>query len=46
MAKFALIAAGALVVIVIGITATLMFWNAPAPTARVEHVIPDAKLPK
>ncbi|MGO8920753.1 MAG: hypothetical protein ACLQJR_33075 [Stellaceae bacterium] len=46
MGKFALIAAAALAVIVIGIAGTLMFWNAPAPSARVEHVIPDAKLPK
>jgi hypothetical protein len=46
MGKFVLVAAAALVVIVIGIAATLMFWNVPAPSARVEHVIPDAKLPK
>jgi hypothetical protein len=46
MGKFALIAAAALVVIVIGVAGALMFWNPPAPSARVEHVIPDAKLPK
>jgi flagellar basal body-associated protein FliL len=46
MGKFALIAVAALVVIVVGIGLTLMLWNAPAPSARVEHVIPDAKLPK
>lgn len=46
MAKFALIAAAVLIVIVVGVVSTLMFWNIPAPSARVEHVIPDAKLPK
>ncbi|HWI27628.1 MAG TPA: hypothetical protein VN668_11710 [Stellaceae bacterium] len=46
MAKFALITAAVLVVIVVGVVSTLMLWNIPAPSARVEHVIPDAKLPK
>jgi hypothetical protein len=46
MAKFALIAAAVLVVVIVGALGTLMFWNIPAPSARVEHVIPDAKLPK
>lgn len=46
MGKFALIAAAVLAVVVIGAVSTLMFWNVPAPSARVEHVVPDAKLPK
>jgi hypothetical protein len=46
MGKFVLIAAAVLVVIVAGAVGTLMFWNVPAPSARIEHVIPDAKLPK
>ncbi len=46
MGKFVLIAAAALVVIVIGVAAALVLWNPPAPSAEVEHVIPDAKLPK
>lgn len=46
MGKFALIAAAALAVIIIGAVGALMFWNVPAPSARVEHVVPDAKLPK
>jgi hypothetical protein len=46
MAKFALIAAAALVVIILGGATLLMVWDVPAPSARVEHAIPDAKLPK
>ena len=46
MAKFVLIALAALVVIVIGGTGFLMIWDIPAPSERVERVIPDAKLPK
>ena len=44
MAKFVLIAFAAL--IVIGGTGFLMIWDIPAPSERVERVIPDAKLPK
>lgn len=46
MGKYALIAAAVLVVAVIGMVGVLMFWNVPAPSARIEHVVPDAKLPK
>ncbi len=46
MAKFALIAAAVLVVVVVGVAGALMFWDVPAPSARVEHAIPDAKLAK
>jgi hypothetical protein len=46
MGKYALIAAAVLVVVVIGVVGVLMFWNVPAPSARIEHVVPDAKLPK
>jgi hypothetical protein len=46
MAKLVLIALGVLVVIVIGGASVLMVWDIPAPSERVERVIPDAKLPK
>lgn len=46
MGKFVLVAAALVVVIVAGTVGTLMFWNVPAPSARIEHVIPNAKLPK
>jgi hypothetical protein len=46
MGKFALIAAGVVVVVVVGVAGTLMFWDVPAPSARVEHAIPESKLPK
>jgi cytochrome b subunit of formate dehydrogenase len=46
MGKIVLIAAAVLIVIIIGVAGTLMFWDVPAPSARVEHVIPDSKLPR
>jgi small neutral amino acid transporter SnatA (MarC family) len=46
MAKFVLIALGAVVVIAICGAGFLMVWDIPAPSERVERVIPDAKLPK
>jgi hypothetical protein len=46
MARFVLIALAVLVVIVIGGAGFLMIWDIPAPSERVERVIPDAKLPK
>jgi hypothetical protein len=46
MAKYVLIAAAVVVVIVLGGAGVLMFWDFPAPTAKVEHAIPDSKLPK
>ena len=45
MGKVVLIGAAVLVVLVIVAAGVLMFWDVPAPSARVEHVIPDAKLP-
>lgn len=45
MGKVALIAAAVLVVVIIGGAIGLMFWDIPAPSSRVEHVVPDAKLP-
>ena len=46
MAKFVLIAFAVLIVIGIGGAGVLMVWDIPAPSERVERVIPDAKLPK
>lgn len=46
MAKFLLIAFAALAVILVGGAGVLMFWDVPAPSAPVEHVIPDARLAK
>ncbi|MDE2230065.1 MAG: hypothetical protein KGL11_13640 [Alphaproteobacteria bacterium] len=44
MGKFILVALATLVVLIIGGGGVLMFWHIPAPTARVEHAIPDARL--
>jgi hypothetical protein len=46
MAKYALIAVAVLAVIILGGALGLMFWDIPAPSAKVEHAIPDSKLPK
>jgi hypothetical protein len=46
MLKFTLGAVALLVALSIGGAAFLMVWDIPAPTARVERVIPDARLPK
>lgn len=46
MGKIALVAVAALVVIVLGTGAFFLLWEVPAPSNRVEHAIPDAKLPK
>ena len=46
MLKIALGAVVLLVVVSIGGAAFLMVWDIPAPSARVERVIPDARLPK
>lgn len=46
MGRFLLIILAVVVVIVVGGTAFLMVWNPPAPTARVEKVIPDAHFPR
>lgn len=46
MFKVLLIATAALVVVALGGAVFLMFWDIPAPSARVERVIPDARFPK
>jgi len=46
MGKFILIVLATLVVLVVAGAGILMFWDIPAPTARVEHPIPDARLPR
>jgi hypothetical protein len=46
MGKIVLIAAAVVALLIIGGAGLLMFWDVPAPKARVEHAIPDAKLPK
>lgn len=46
MGKVLLIVVAMLGVFVIGGAAFLMVWDIPAPTARIEKVIPDAKFPK
>ena len=46
MNKLILIFVAAVVVIILGGGAFLMLWNIPAPTARVEKVIPDARFPR
>lgn len=46
MAKYVLIAVAALIVVIIAVTGFLMVWDVPAPTARVEKVIPDARFPR
>lgn len=45
MGKFVLIALATLIVLIVASGGALMFWHIPAPTARVEHPIPDARLP-
>ncbi|MGB8182118.1 MAG: hypothetical protein WCF13_07100 [Stellaceae bacterium] len=45
MGKFILIALATLVVLIIVGGGVLMLWHVPAPTARIEHPIPDAQLP-
>jgi hypothetical protein len=46
MGKFVLIAGALVAVLVVGGATFLMVWDIPAPDARVERVIPDARLPK
>lgn len=46
MGKLLLILAAVVVVIILGGGAFLMVWDIPAPTARVEKVIPDARFPR
>ncbi len=46
MGKFVLIGAAVLAVIIVGGLTFLAAWDVPAPSVRVEHAIPDAKLAK
>lgn len=46
MGKLLLIFVALVVVIILGGGAFLMVWDIPAPTARVEKVIPDARFPR
>lgn len=46
MSKLLLTVVAVIVVIIVGGGAFLMVWNIPAPTARVEKVIPDARFPR
>ena len=46
MGRFLLIVVALVVVILVGGTVFLMVWNIPAPTTRVEKVIPDARFPR
>ncbi len=46
MARITLIAVGVLAVLVVGGIAFLAVWDIPAPANRVEHAIPEARLPK
>jgi hypothetical protein len=46
MSKLLLTVVAVIVVIIIGGGAFLMVWNIPAPTVRVETVIPDARFPR
>lgn len=45
MGKIVLIGVGLLVVVIAGGVGFLAFRDIPAPTAHVEHVIPDARFP-
>lgn len=46
MGKIVLIGVGVLVVAIVGGVGFLSVWDIPAPTAHVEHVIPDARFPR
>ena len=46
MGRFLLIIVALVVIILVGGTVFLMFWNIPAPTTHVEKVIPDARFPR
>ena len=41
-----MIALATIIVIIIGGATLLMVWDIPAPSARVEHAIPDSRIPK
>jgi len=46
MGKFILITFAVLLVAGSAAAVVLMFWDIPAPTARVERIIPDARFPR
>lgn len=46
MNRFLLILLALIILVLVGGTVFLMFWNIPAPTQRVEHPIPDARFPR
>jgi hypothetical protein len=46
MGKVFVVAAVFVVVAVVGGGAFLAFWDIPAPTVKVEKVLPDARFPK
>jgi len=46
MGKFILIAFAVLLIVGSAGAVVLMFWDIPAPTARVERIIPDARFPR
>lgn len=46
MGKLLLTVVALIALIILGGGAFLMVWNIPAPTARVEKVIPDARFPR
>jgi hypothetical protein len=46
MGKFILIVFLILLVAAAAGAVVLMFWDVPAPTARVERIIPDARFPR
>jgi hypothetical protein len=46
MNRFLLILLALIILVLVTGTVFLMFWDIPAPTARVEKVIPDARFPR
>ena len=46
MGKIVLIGVALLVVVLAGGVGVLSMWDIPAPAQHVEHVIPDARLPR
>jgi hypothetical protein len=46
MNRFLLIFLALIILVLVGGTVFLMVWDIPAPTARVEKVIPDARFPR
>ena len=46
MGKVAIVLIAVLVVAVAGGLVALSYWDIPAPTSRVDKVLPDARFPK